>query len=229
MPVPFDGRLFGIGDKAAVDPLLQSGFGNQIEANTLTNSTLPGIHIVPVMPMGHALLWLSPLTTPDQRQAILAATVTDCFRIGPHFVIFTLYELERILMELRLASQSAGFLSLYPHAVARSPEIAAELQHIKELQWALYAALPKEIREAERNLDIERMYEATIDCPQWISSLSFAGIFLWLYDSIAGTITPPPEMEPGTDWYLSPDGTEAAKVAVLGARLIQSLLDSGCE
>lgn len=137
-----------------------------------------GAKIVPIVPMASAFSWIKPAATAEHRQAVLAATITDCFRVGPHLPVSNFYEIERSVIHLRFQARMQGYQCLYPVAIRESEQLRAELNRIRNLYRELLAAFPKEVLEFERQGNMEGMFELTMTCPTLLPSISFASAWV---------------------------------------------------
>lgn len=255
VPVPFDGRGFEVSDSGRV---VYSG-APLSESHPTTadlSESLEPLGILPVVPGGLYMSWMSPHTTPEQRTKILTATMGDIFRVGPHFALYNGISLERKSLELRFLATSLGYRNVYPEGFNGSEQIRKEVLRLRSLMKEVVDALPKEIRAMESEGRIGDLMNLLGRCPTFNEGTMFniaylyvsfrrgwrvvptqprlieTPIFpfssqLWNYEFQASMRSPPPNTEPEFSWYESPDGSEAGTYCILAARFIGKMLENG--
>jgi len=142
MPVPFDIRGF-----EGHESVLDTNFGSRTPSQILDFvEHMSGPKLVAAVPYAAAFAWMEPSATPEQRHAILVATVKDSFRVGPHFVTAYLFEIERNIVQLRFKARELGLVVRFcPEAWNSSLELRAEISRMGLLMAELINALPDEI------------------------------------------------------------------------------------
>lgn len=225
VPIPFDGRGFDCGDLSR-NPYL--GTGRLSRLRRVGFSRPPrGLPLISVVPSGYLSKSLSPTATEEERKLFWLSTVTDSFRSGPHLLAAILFYIERPAVALRFRAVELGFPRVYPEGVRGSEEIALEHARLRMLMREALDAIPPIVSSLVSESRIEEVIEITMDCPSWVGQQNWTGFFIWIYEALASSVTPPPDVDPEPEWYGSADGIEAATTAILASRIISGMLDSG--
>lgn len=201
LPVPFDARGFE------------------------TGPDIP--KILPVVPMSVLASMISTEMAAEDRRRLLTVLVSDVFRVGPHFILATISLLEHKTIELRARARALGFARLYPDAFEAQEELRSEVIHLRQVMKDLIDHMPKELVEMEAEGRLDRMRRLGRTSPLFDEVTPVFTVFLWNYDYQTTARSPPPNIEPDPEWYESTDGIEAGSYAVLGARFLDRLLDTG--
>jgi hypothetical protein len=189
-----------------------------------THEQLPGLNFVAAVPFESACSWISPSVSLEQRNQILLATIKDCFRVGPHFIVASLFELERNIIQLRSRTKELGFAHLYPDAYNGSVELRSEMLRLKGLMADLFNALPDEFSACEARGQVDRLFELCRTCPTWVGSIECLATFIWVFDTMVMMTSPSPEMEPDPAWFSCAEGLEAVSYSLRAARLLEGAL-----
>lgn len=225
VPIPFDARGFDCNDVSR-NPYL--GFGRLERFRRVGMPRPPkGIPLLSVVNIGFHSHCLGPNATTEEREYFFTVVIKDSFRSGPHKGSAIMFHLERMLVTLRFRALQLGFPRVYPDGVRVSPEIAAEHARLRAVTREALDFVPPEVAVLEKESRIEELVELTMDCPHWVGQQNWTGYFIWMYESLASSTTPPPGLDPDPDWYASNDGIEAATNAVLASRIIGGLIECG--
>jgi hypothetical protein len=205
-PIPFDGRGF--------EP---SRFNPRRERNE------SDFVINPVVPWDSFVVAFETDTEPKLRAKIFKATITDSFRVGPHFLSQCCVELHLRTVNLRYRAKELGYWNLYPDAFEKAPEFRAENLRLRQLGKEIWEALPAEILKWETE-NVEKLLTFTHTSPAWTEySLPLLQLFTSAYDLQIAWRSPPPETDPAEEWYQSTDGIEAGSYCLLMARFLKNL------
>ncbi len=145
-------------------------------------AVLEPLRILPVVPGGLYLSWMSPRTTSEQRSKILTATMGDIFRVGAHFALYNALALERKTVEVRHLAVSMGFANVYPEAYCGSEQIRDEVLRLRGLMKETVEALPIEIRNMESKGRVRDLMDLIGRCPTFNDGnmLTLLGLFVSL-------------------------------------------------
>ena len=210
-PIPFDGRGF--------EPSRYRRARQTDELDFVMN---------PVVPWDSFVIAMEPHAEPELRAKIFRATITDSFRVGPHFLGQCSIDLGLRAISLRYQAKEMGFHNLYPDAFNRSPALRAENLRLRQLGREVWDALPPELLKWEAEGQVQKLMSFTQTCPTWTEySLPMLLIITSVYDLQTALRTPPPGTDPAEDWYQSKDGIEAGSYCLLLARFLRHLLDAG--
>lgn len=195
------------------------------------------IGILPLIPGSFILTVLDRDTPSEVRAIILKATITDIFRVGPHFLTYLVMNLEKRAILKRAEAIKLGYASLAladtssEEAAMADLDIKFEKLRLAMIMEQVVEAFPVEIRTLESEGRIADIVDLFASCPSisYNQAHLITATFIWNYEFQVSSRSPPPGTEPDDGWYQSKEGVEAASNAVLGAKFVGNWLDCGRE